>query len=93
MARPKSDQSNLSNLTIRLESRYISDLNLYAQAVGKNRSEILRSLIIEALSAIPEHQRLVMSVLAKSRQGEFNSDIAIDIQTKSDSFVQDNGDG
>lgn len=93
MARPKSDQSNLSNLTIRLESRYISDLNLYAQAVGKNRSEILRSLIIEALDAIPEHQRLVMSVLAKSRQGEFNSDIAIDIQTKSDSFLQDNSDG
>jgi hypothetical protein len=93
MARPKSDKSNLSNLTIRLESRYISDLNLYAQAVGKNRSEILRSLIIEAIDAIPEHQRLVMSVLAKSRQGEFNSDIAIDIQTKSDSFLQDNSDG
>jgi metal-responsive CopG/Arc/MetJ family transcriptional regulator len=64
MARPKSDKSNLSNITIRLEERYISDLNLYAQAVGKNRSEILRSLVIEALEAIPEHQRQVMSVLA-----------------------------
>ncbi|MBD2511318.1 hypothetical protein H6G91_29415 [Nostoc muscorum FACHB-395] len=49
MARPKSDKSNLSNITIRLEERYISDLNLYAQAVVKNRSEILRSVVIEAL--------------------------------------------
>jgi hypothetical protein len=46
MARPKSDKSNLSNITVRLEEKYISDLNLYAQAVGKNRSEILRSLVI-----------------------------------------------
>jgi metal-responsive CopG/Arc/MetJ family transcriptional regulator len=81
MARPKSDKSNLSNITIRLEEKYISDLNLYAQAVGKNRSEILRSLVIEALEAIPEHQRLVMSVLAKSRQGEFITSAIADIST------------
>ena len=92
MVHPKSDKPHLSNITIRLESRYISDLNLYAQAVGKNRSEILRSLVIEALDAIPEQQRQVMYVLAKSRQGEFNSDTVIDIQTKSHSFLEENSD-
>ncbi|MHC5755753.1 MAG: ribbon-helix-helix protein, CopG family [Nostoc sp.] len=88
MARPKSDKSNLINVTVRLEEKYISDLNLYAQAVGKNRSEILRSLVIEALEAIPEHQRQVMSVLAKSRQGEFITSAIPDISTQRETSVQ-----
>ncbi|MHC5716430.1 MAG: ribbon-helix-helix protein, CopG family [Nostoc sp.] len=88
MARPKSDKSNLINVTVRLEEKYLSDLNLYAQAVGKNRSEILRSLVIEALEAIPEYQRLVMSVLTKSRQGEFITDTMPDISTERETFVE-----
>ena len=81
MARPKSDKSNLSNITIRLEERYISDLNLYAQAVVKNRSEILRSIVIEALEAIPEHTKQVMCIISKSRIGEFLTSAMADIST------------
>ena len=88
MARPKSDKSNLLNITERYEEKYISDLNLYAQAVVKNRSEILRSLVIEALEAIPEHQRLVMSVLTKSRQGEFLTSAMADTSAQPETFAE-----
>ncbi len=88
MARPKSDKSNLINVTERYEEKYLSDLNLYAQAVGKNRSEILRSLVIEALEAIPEHTKQVMSIISKSRQGEFLTDTMPDISTQRESLVE-----
>ena len=82
MVRYKSKKPNLITVTVRLEEKYFQDLKLYAQVVGKTQSEILRSLVIEALEAIPEHTKQVMSVLAKSRQGEFISDAIVDDSTK-----------
>jgi hypothetical protein len=46
-----------------------------------NFARILSLPLIEALEAIPEHQRQVMSVLAKSRQGEFITSAIADIST------------
>ncbi|WP_341532339.1 ribbon-helix-helix protein, CopG family (plasmid) [Nostoc sp. UHCC 0302] len=88
MVRYKSDKPNVKTVTIRLSEKYLSDLNLYAQAVGKNRSEILRLLVIEALEAIPEHTKQVMSIISQSRQGDFISDAMVDDSTKSENFIE-----
>ena len=88
MVRYKSDKPNVKTVTKRYEEKYLSHLNLYAQAVGKNRSEILRLLVIEALDAIPEHTLQVMSIISKSRQGEFISDAMVDDSTKSENFIE-----
>ena len=93
MVRHKSDKPNLITITVRLEEKYLSDLKLYAQVVGKTQSEILRSLVIATLDAIPEHTRQLMSVLAFSRQPDFHTDIALDIRPKHDSLISDNSDG
>ncbi|WP_341532207.1 hypothetical protein WKK05_41050 (plasmid) [Nostoc sp. UHCC 0302] len=88
MVRYKSDKPNVKTITIRLSEKYFQDLNLYAQAVGKNRSEILRLLVIDALDAIPEHIKQVMSIISQSRQGEFISDAMVDDSTKSENFIE-----
>lgn len=93
MVRPKSDKSNLINVTVRLEEKYLSDLKLYAQVVGKSQSEVLRSIVIEALLSIPEHQRQVMSVITTSRQAVILSDTMPDTSTKHESFFYENTEG
>lgn len=82
MVRHKSDKPNLITVTVRLEEKYLSDLKLYAQVVGKTQSEILRSLIIEALDTIPKHTKQLMSIISQSRQGEFISDAMVDNSTR-----------
>jgi predicted DNA-binding protein len=67
MRRNNSDKSNLVNMTIRVEPEYLSDLQLYSRVIGKNRSEIVRELVISALDAIPEHERRAMEIIAKCK--------------------------
>lgn len=67
MGRDNSDKSNLVNMTIRVEPEYLSDLQLYSRVIGKNRSEIVRELVISALDAIPENERRAMEIIAKCK--------------------------
>ncbi|MHC5917144.1 MAG: hypothetical protein ACYTXE_40620 [Nostoc sp.] len=67
MGRSNSNKPTLVNVTIRVEQEYLSDLHLYSRVIGKNRSEILRELVISALDAIPEHQRRAMEIIANCK--------------------------
>ncbi|MHC5819238.1 MAG: hypothetical protein ACYT04_26005 [Nostoc sp.] len=67
MERDNSGKTNLVNVTIRVEKEYLSDLHLYSRVIGKNRSEILRELVVSALDAIPEHQRQAMEIIANCK--------------------------
>jgi hypothetical protein len=82
MVRYKSDKPNLITVTVRLEEKYLNDLKLYAQVVGKTQSEILRSIVISTIDAIPKHTRQLMSIISQSRQGEFISDAMVDDSTQ-----------
>ncbi|MBC1225238.1 hypothetical protein GNF10_33620 [Nostoc sp. UCD121] len=65
--RSKSNKHNSASVTLRVEPKYVSDLKLYSQVVGRNQSEILRELLISALNSIPEHQRRAMEIIAQCR--------------------------
>ncbi len=67
MGRKKIYESNLTNVTVRIEPEFITAIKLYSQAVGKSQTQIMREFLISSLEAIPEHHKEVMEIIAKCR--------------------------
>lgn len=67
MGRKRVYESTLTNVTVRIESEFITAIKLYSQAVGKSQTQIMREFLISAIQAIPEHQKQAMEVIAKCR--------------------------
>lgn len=70
MARSKSNKPNLVSFTFRIEQEYLDELELYSKAIDKSQSQIVAELVRTALASIPQKQRQVMEIIAKSRTAD-----------------------
>ncbi|MFN6562429.1 MAG: hypothetical protein RMY28_021920 [Nostoc sp. ChiSLP01] len=75
MGRKKIFQSNLKNVTVRVESELICKIKLYSEAVGKSQTEILREFLVSAVDAIPDHHKQLMDTIAQCRASNWQATI------------------